>query len=155
VAFKIRILLVGKTRQAALSVLIADYEKRIGHFCEIASLTVKPEEQGSPDQIKEKEGKRLLAKISPDDYLVVLDSQGEQLSSEQLEKFLSSHMDQFQKEVVFLIGGPHGVTEGVKQRANKVLSLSRMTFNHEMVRLFLLEQIYRGLTIRHHLPYHK
>lgn len=152
---KIRLLVVGKTRNSAMAALIADYEKRIHHFCEINTLVVKPEESGQEDHVVEKEGTRLLEKIAEGEFLIALDSQGKSLSSEQLEQFLFHQFDGGKREMDFVIGGPYGLSRAVKTRANKILSLSRLTFNHEMVRLFLLEQIYRCFAIRNHIPYHK
>lgn len=152
---KIRLVLVGKTRNSAMAALIADYEKRIRHFCEINTSVVKPEESGPEDHVVEKEGTRLLKKIAEGEFLVALDSQGESLSSEQLEQFLFRQFDGGKREMNFVIGGPYGLSRAVKTRANKILSLSGLTFNHEMVRLLLLEQIYRCFAIRNHIPYHK
>jgi 23S rRNA (pseudouridine1915-N3)-methyltransferase len=152
---KIRLLVVGKIRNSAMAALMADYEKRIRHYCEINTMVVKPEESGPDRHILEREGARLLEKISAGDYWVALDRDGESFTSEGLEQFLSRHWDGATREMVFVVGGPYGLAEAVKKRAHKVLSLSRLTFNHEMARLFLLEQIYRSLMIRNHLPYHK
>ncbi len=152
---KIRLLVVGKTRNSAIAALIADYEERIQHFCEIKTIVVKPEECGQEDHVVEKEGIRLLEKIGEGEFLIVLDSRGESFSSEQLEQFLFRQFDGGKREMDFVIGGPYGLSRAVKKRANKILSLSKLTFNHEMARLFLLEQIYRCFAIRNHIPYHK
>jgi 23S rRNA (pseudouridine1915-N3)-methyltransferase len=152
---KIRLRVVGKTRNPAMAVLISDYEKRIQRFCDIQTIVIRPEECGEEDHVVEKEGTRLLEKISDEDFLIALDRQGESFSSEQLEQFFSRRFDGGKREMDFIIGGPYGLSRAVKSRADKILSLSKLTFNHEMARLFLLEQIYRCFAIRNHLPYHK
>lgn len=152
---KIKILLVGKTRQLHLLALMEEYLKRLRHFCTLTVIEVKPAEEGAPAQVMCKEGERLLAKIQPDDYAVTLEIEGRAFSTEQFSRFLAERQEAGRQSLAFVVGGPWGLAEEVRARADTRLSLSKMTFNHEMVRLFLLEQIYRAFTILHHLPYHK
>jgi 23S rRNA (pseudouridine1915-N3)-methyltransferase len=116
---------------------------------------VKAVEEGTPAQVMRKEGERLLEKIHPDDYMVTLEIEGRSFSTEQFSKFLDERQETVRQSLVFVVGGHWGLSDQVRARATARLSLSKMTFNHEMVRLFLMEQIYRAFTILHHLPYHK
>ena len=108
----------------------------------------------SREQQKELEGKGFLSKIGSGDMLVLLDERGREFTSKEFAGYLEKLMASGRKRVVFLIGGPYGFSPAVYQRANAKISLSKMTFNHEMVRLFFIEQIYRGMTILRGEPYH-
>jgi len=152
---KIVLLWVGKTKNQNLLSLLRDYEERVAHFCELLPKEVKAAEEVETARVMAKEGEKLLAKIQPDDYVVVLDSQGESLTSEELGAFIADKKDHSIKNLVFVVGGHWGLSASVKARANKLLSLSRMTLSHEMTRLILVEQIYRAFAWIHHVPYHK
>ncbi len=152
---RIRLLVVGKIRNNALDALITEYERRIQRFCEVKSIVVKAEESGPQEYLMEREGERLQEKFAPGNYLVALDSRGDSFTSNGLADFLFRQFETGKKEVDFVIGGSYGLSARVKARANRLLSLSKLTFNHEMVRLFLLEQLYRCFTIRNNFPYHK
>jgi 23S rRNA (pseudouridine1915-N3)-methyltransferase len=152
---KIKLLMVGKIRNQGLLNLIQEYEKRIKHFCDLAVVEVKSTQSATREQSMLNEGERLLEKIDRTDYVVVLDAGGESPSTEQFSKFMAEHQDRQLQNLVFVVGGHWGLVNDIKSRANRTLSLSKMTFNHEMIRLFLLEQIYRAFTIIHHFPYHK
>lgn len=108
----------------------------------------------SREQQKELEGKGFLSKIGSGDMLVLLDERGREFTSKEFAGYLEKLMASGRKRVVFLIGGPYGFSPAVYQRADAKISLSKMTFNHEMVRLFFIEQIYRGMTILRGEPYH-
>ncbi len=152
---KIVLLWVGKTKNQDLLSLLEQYERRIGHFCELLLKEVKAADEVETDRAMAREGKQLLAKIQPDDYVVVLDPQGETLTSEELGAVIADKKDHSIKNLVFVVGGHWGLSASVKVRANKLLSLSKMTLSHEMTRLILVEQIYRAFARIHHIPYHK
>lgn len=103
---------------------------------------------------KQKEGELILSRIQPSDFVVILDENGDQFSSEGFSEYLQKRMNSGLKQLVFIIGGPYGFSEEVYQRSNSKLSISKMTFSHQMVRLFFIEQLYRGFTILKNEPYH-
>ena len=152
---KITLLWVGKTKNRSLQCLIEDYRKRLSHFCELSLIEIRSTQEDDPDGLVTREGEKLLTKIRPEDFLVLLDPQGKSYTSEGFSHLVSTYRDRSLAKIVFVIGGPRGVSPAVRKRANLLVSLSRMTFNHDMVRLFLLEQIYRAFTMIHHIPYHK
>ena len=154
---KLRLLCVGRLSES-LRGAADDYAARIARYLPLAVEELKEEKGGGkkadPRFICEREGERILQRIPPDAFTVVLDEHGRTLSSEEVAAQLELHMVQGTGELVFVIGGAYGLSEAVKARANLLLSLSSMTFTHQMARLFLLEQIYRGLTILRNEPYH-
>ncbi|MGB0186811.1 MAG: 23S rRNA (pseudouridine(1915)-N(3))-methyltransferase RlmH, partial [Flavobacteriaceae bacterium] len=103
---------------------------------------------------KEKEGQLILSKISSTDQLFLLDENGKTMDSVEFSKFLQKQMNSGPKQLVFVIGGPYGFSDEVYQKAHGKISLSKMTFSHQMVRLFAVEQLYRGFTILRNEPYH-
>ena len=153
----IRLLTIGKTDNKALQILIEDYTKRLSFYIkfdlEIIS-DIKNVKNLSKAQQKEKEGELILSKITPTDHLILLDENGKTFSSVGFSNFLQKKMNAGTKTVVFVIGGPYGFSETVYQKAQGKVSLSEMTFSHQMVRLFVIEQIYRGFTILRNEPYH-
>jgi len=155
---KIRIIIVGKLVKNYLKEGVHEYLKMISRYVTIELEVAKEEKitDGKPvTQILVKEAERILAKISDRDFVVILDAHGEQLSSAAFASFLQRRMQAPYKSMVFIIGGPHGLYETVKTRANHRLSLSIMTFAHELCMVVLLEQIYRSLSILHGSKYHK
>ena len=108
----------------------------------------------SESQQKQKEGDLILSKLNPTDVLILLDENGKQLDSVGFSQYLQKHMNSGIKQLVFVIGGPYGFSPEVYQKANGKLSLSKMTFSHQMIRLFVIEQLYRGFTILRNEPYH-
>lgn len=152
---KITLLWVGKTKNSSLHSLIEDYWKRLSHFCELSLTEIRFVQEDDPNRLVKREGEKILAKIQPEDFLVLLDSQGKAYTSEEFSNLISTYRDRSLAKLVFVIGGHNGVSAAVRKRANLSVSLSRMTFSHEMVRLFLLEQIYRAYTLIHRIPYHK
>jgi 23S rRNA (pseudouridine1915-N3)-methyltransferase len=144
---KITVLQVGKTKDKAFLDIEDEFLKRLRPFADIDIITIKTSDQKTENQ-------QLQAKI-PDGYTVVaLDLTGKQMASEDFAKFIEKQRDHEGGKVVFMIGGPHGFTPETLSRAHHKLSLSKMTFTHQMVRLFLLEQIYRGFTILAGKTYH-
>ena len=152
---KITLLWVGKTRNSRIRELVEDYAGRIRHFTPLTVVEVKPAEGGRPKPIVLDESERLLARVLPEDYVVVLNPQGQQMSTEEFTGLIARLRDGSLKHLIFLVGGHYGLSPAVSSRANQLLSLTRMTMNHEMARLLLAEQIYRAFTLIHHLPYHK
>jgi 23S rRNA (pseudouridine1915-N3)-methyltransferase len=115
---------------------------------------VKQSKQTSEDEIKKKEGELFLSKLGPSDTVILLDERGKQYSSVDFADFLQSYMNRGLKTLVFVVGGPYGFSEEMYKRANGQLSLSKMTLTHQMIRLFFIEQVYRGMTILKNEPYH-
>jgi len=152
---KILLLFVGKTKNPDLASLIREYEGRLRHFCDLTLTGIRPAEDQDSARITNKEGEMLLARIGPDAFVVALDPVGESLTSGKFAALIEERRDHSLKDLVFVIGSHAGLSEKVKRRANKVLSLSAMTLNHEVARLILVEQLYRAFTLIHHIPYHK
>ncbi len=153
----IRLLTIGKTDNKSLQTLIDDYTKRLSFYVKF-DLEIIPDIKNvknlSEAQQKEKEGELILSKITPTDHLILLDENGKTFSSIGFSDFLQKKMNAGTKTLVFVIGGPYGFSETVYQKAQGKVSLSEMTFSHQMVRLFVIEQIYRGFTILRNEPYH-
>ena len=153
----IRLIAIGKTDNKDLQSLINDYTKRLSFYVKF-DLEIIPDIKNvknlSEAQQKEKEGELILAKIGPTDQLILLDENGKTFSSVGFSDYLQKKMNAGIKTLVFVIGGPYGFSETVYQKAQGKVSLSEMTFSHQMVRLFVIEQIYRGFTILKNEPYH-
>ena len=153
----IKLIAIGKTDSGHLQTLIDDYSRRLSFYIrfdlEIIA-DVKNAKNLSENQQKEKEGELILSKISATDQLILLDENGKQFSSESFSDALQKKMNSGVKTLVFVIGGPYGFSEMVCERAFAKISLSQMTFSHQMVRLFFIEQLYRGFTILKNEPYH-
>ena len=153
----IKLLAIGKTDNKNLQVLIDEYIKRLGFYIKF-DLEVIPDIKNAKNlseaQQKQKEGELILAKLSATDHLVLLDEKGKCFTSIGFADELQKKMNAGIKTLVFVIGGPYGFSEEVYQKAQGKISLSAMTFSHQMIRLFVIEQIYRGFTILHNEPYH-
>ncbi|KYG60168.1 23S rRNA (pseudouridine(1915)-N(3))-methyltransferase RlmH [Planococcus maritimus] len=157
----ISIVTVGKLKEKYLKAGIAEYAKRLGAYAKIAEVEVAdekaPEQLSEADMeiVKKKEGERILAKIPQDAYVIALAIDGKMKTSEQLAKDMESLMTYGRSKVVFVIGGSLGLHDEVLKRADEKLSFSEMTFPHQLMKLILLEQIYRGFRIMKGEPYHK
>lgn len=154
---EIELLTIGKTTIKFVEDGIAEYTKRLKHYIpySIRSLPdIRNASRMDKEKQKEEEGKRMLEAITPSDFLVLLDERGRQYSSIEFSSFLEKQMIAGRRKVIFAVGGPYGFSRQVYDRADSMLSLSKMTFNHEMVRLFFTEQVYRGMTILRGEPYH-
>jgi len=154
---KITLLTVGKTEDAYLKDGIEKYIKRLKHYIklEVNDLPeLKNTKALSPEQQKAKEAEMLLKKITNTDYLVLLDENGAELTSQQFADYINKKNIGSVQNLVFIVGGPYGFDQSIYQRANDKFSLSRMTFSHQMVRLFFTEQLYRAFTIIKGEPYH-
>lgn len=153
----IRLLAIGKTDNKALQQLIAEYENRLKHYIKF-ELEIIPDIKNAKNlseaQQKEKEGELILKKLNTTDVLILLDENGKQYSSIDFSNYLQKKMNSGIKQLVFVIGGPYGFSDSVYQKAQGKISLSKMTFSHQMVRLFVVEQVYRGFTILKNEPYH-
>lgn len=153
----IKLITIGKTDNKNLQSLIDEYTKRLSFYVKF-ELEIIPDIKNvknlSESQQKEKEGELILAKITPTDHLILLDENGKTFSSVGFSEFLQKKMNAGIKTLVFVIGGPYGFSETVYKQAVGKVSLSEMTFSHQMVRLFVIEQIYRGFTILRNEPYH-
>ena len=153
---KTLLILVGKTTDKHFAAGISDYVERIGHYMPFELVTIpelKNTKSLSEDQQKTMEGELILKQLQPSDTLVLLDEHGKELRSIELAKWLEQKQ-QTARRLVFVIGGPYGFSEAVYNRANEKLSLSKLTFSHQMVRLVFTEQIYRACTIIKGEPYH-
>jgi len=153
----IKLLNIGKTDNKQLQLLIEEYAKRLGHYIKF-NLEIIPDIKNSKNlseaQQKQKEGNLILSKVKTSDVLILLDENGKQLDSIGFSNYLQKHMNSGIKQLIFVIGGPYGFSEEVHKKAQGKLSLSKMTFSHQMVRLFFIEQLYRGFTILRNEPYH-
>ena len=150
------LILVGKTTDKHFQAGISDYTERIGRYMPFDIVTIpelKNTKSLSEDQQKTMEGELILKQLQPSDTLVLLDEHGKELRSVELAKWLEQKQ-QTARRLVFVIGGPYGFSEAVYNRANEQLSLSKLTFSHQMVRLVFTEQIYRACTIIKGEPYH-
>ena len=153
----IRLLAIGKTDNKSLQSLIDEYTKRLSFYIKF-DMEIIPDIKNvknlSEAQQKEKEGELILSKISATEQLILMDENGSTFSSVAFSDYLQKKMNGGIKTLVFVIGGPYGFSEEVYKKAQGKVSLSEMTFSHQMVRLFVIEQLYRGFTILKNEPYH-
>lgn len=154
---QIKLIAIGKTDNKQLLTLIEDYKKRLSHYIKFdfeIIPDIKNVKHLSEAQQKDKEGELILSKVNKSDTLILLDENGKQMDSVAFSAYLQKHMNSGIKTLIFVIGGPYGFSETVYKRANGKLGLSKMTFSHQMIRLFFVEQLYRGFTILKNEPYH-
>ena len=155
---KINCLCIGETAFSYLDTGIELYDKRLQHLNANHSWTVIPNIKNaknlSESQLKEKEGELILKKLEDGDFVVLLDERGKQYDSIAFAQTLEQWQMQSYKRIVFIIGGAYGFSDAVYERANSKISLSKMTFSHQMIRLFYIEQIYRAFAIMNNQPYH-
>jgi 23S rRNA (pseudouridine1915-N3)-methyltransferase len=153
---KVEVWAIGKTTESYLETGIGIFEKRLKNYLPFA-WTVLPNAKVKSTEgavLKLEEAKLVLAKLNPDDYLVLLDERGQQHSSVELARWMEQRLSASNRRLIFLIGGAFGFSQEVYTRANAQISLSRLTFSHQMARLFFLEQLYRAMTILRNEPYH-
>ena len=154
---QIKLIAIGKTDLTELDRLISIYQNRLSHYVRF-SFEIIPDLKNSKNLSeklqKEEEGKLILSKITSTDRLMLLDENGKELNSVGFSAFLQKQMNSGIKQLVLVIGGPYGFSEAVYKKAAGTLALSKMTFSHQMVRLFVIEQLYRGFTILKNEPYH-
>lgn len=154
---KIILAVIGKTEVSFVKQGIEQYVKRLQHYASFGIQyigDVKGTRNMSEAQQKSAEGRSLLSTLEPSDYLVLLDERGTERSSVDFSQWLQRRMSSGCKRLVFAVGGPYGFSQEVYDRANEKISLSKMTFPHELVRLIFVEQLYRAFTILRHEPYH-
>jgi 23S rRNA (pseudouridine1915-N3)-methyltransferase len=154
---KITLLLNGKTEEEHIAKGYAIYEQRLRHYLPFETVLIpalKNTKALSVEQQKQKEGELILKQVQSSDKLILLDENGKEYSSLAFSAFLQQQMSSGIKNLVFVVGGPYGFSEEVFKRADGKISLSKMTFSHQMVRLFFVEQVYRAMTILRNEPYH-
>jgi 23S rRNA (pseudouridine1915-N3)-methyltransferase len=151
---KIRVLWVGKSQEEWVRRGIDEYAGRIRRYLPLEIGEVREEKGAQAEAGREAEGERLVKALPKNARLILLDERGEEMTSPQLAAFLGTERDRGTGELVFAVGGAYGFSGAFRARAVKSIALSRLTFTHQMVRPFLLEQIYRGLTILNNAPYH-
>ena len=157
---KITIVCAGKLKEKYLRDGIAEYEKRLHPYADLRTIEIIEErmkDRPSPaekDEVLRREGERLSAQIPQGAYLIVLDVGGEEMSSEKFSARIDHLMLMGESHIAFLIGGPFGLSDELRQRADLRLSFSQFTLPHQLIRLFLMEQIYRSFKISRHEPYH-
>ena len=153
---KVTLLVVGKTTDEHIDTLIEEYQKRLTHYLPF-TLQVVPELKNTKslteEQQKQAEGEMIMRAITPSTDLILLDEHGKEYRSIEFADYLQKRMSSG-RDVVFVVGGPYGFADAVYQRANGKISLSKMTFSHQMVRLFFVEQLYRAMTMLRGEPYH-
>lgn len=154
---KIKLICVGKTGKKFLEEGEQEYVKRLRYyltFDRIELPDVKQSRTLSEEQIKSREGEMIQAKIQPGEKVFLLDEKGKEFNSEQFAEFLQKQFNQGGQAIVFVIGGPYGFSDALYKSATGKISLSKMTFSHQMVRMFFVEQLYRSMTILRGEPYH-
>lgn len=153
----IKLIAIGKTDNKQLQALIEEYTKRLGFYIKF-QLDIIPDIKNAKNlseaEQKQKEGDLILAKLANTDVLILLDENGKQHDSVGFSNYLQKHMNSGIKQLVFVIGGPYGFSDAIYNASRGKVSLSKMTFSHQMVRLFVIEQLYRGFTILRNEPYH-
>lgn len=161
ISMNIHIISVGKVKEKYLKLGIAEFEKRLQSYCKLTFSEVTdeqaPENLSEKDLqlVKQKEGEKILAKVKQDHYVIALDIEGVSWSSEGFAKEIERLSFQGKNQITFIIGGSNGLSEAVLRRADQKLSFSKMTFPHQLMKLILLEQVYRGFKILRGEPYHK
>jgi len=154
---KIKIIAIGKTDDKDLLCLVENYQKRLNHYIKFDFKVIpdlKKTKHLSQAEQKEREGIALLKEISSTDQMILLDEKGHEFRSIEFSRFIQKKMNSGIKQLVFVIGGPYGFSKDVYQKAQGKVSLSKMTFSHQMIRLFMVEQLYRAFTILKNEPYH-
>ena len=154
---KVKLLQIGKTQQSYLVEGIGYYENRIKNYLSFTIETIPTLKQAASlpsEQLKQKEGELILSKLRPDDRLILLDERGKTFSSSGFSEFIQGQMNQGQKQLVFVIGGAYGFSDEVYKKASYKISLSEMTFSHQLIRIVFMEQMYRAMTILNNHPYH-
>ncbi|HAD03005.1 MULTISPECIES: 23S rRNA (pseudouridine(1915)-N(3))-methyltransferase RlmH [Macellibacteroides] len=154
---KISLIVIGKTDASYFVDAINEYKNRLVHYIPF-EMEIIPDIKNvknlREEQQKEKEGELILKMLQPGDYLVLLDEHGKSFTSMEFATYLERKMHVVSKRLVFVIGGPYGFSEAVYKAASEKISLSKMTFSHQMIRLIFVEQIYRAMTILNNEPYH-
>jgi 23S rRNA (pseudouridine1915-N3)-methyltransferase len=155
---KITLIQVGKTVQSYLQEGISEYQNRLKHYCNFELITILPvksvQASGNKETIKKSDSNLILGKINAGDFVILLDEQGKEFNSVGFANLLNNHQIKSTKNLVFIIGGAYGFSQDLYQKAHAKISLSKLTFSHQMVRLFFIEQLYRAFTILKGESYH-
>lgn len=153
----IKVIVVGKTIKSYFNEAEAEYLKRLKRYINMEYVVIpelKNAKKLSPNQIKEKEEELIQKQITNFDYVILLDEKGKQKTSVEMSEFLQKKMNEGVKSLCYIVGGAYGFSDNMRKNYPEKLSLSKMTFSHQMIRTFLFEQIYRGLSILKNEPYH-
>lgn len=151
----IKLIVIGETNNKDLKQLVNQYIIKLKHYIKFELVVLKDERKKLQQNVQiKKEGEKILSILKKNDFIILLDENGEQLSSVGFSKFIQKKLNSGMKTLTFIVGGPYGFSEEVKAMSKQQLSLSKMTFSHEMVRLFFTEQLYRAFSILNNEPYH-
>ena len=151
----IKLIYISKNKSNNIEYLIEDYEKKINHFISYSSIRLKNKNQKSEKKLIQKSESNLILKnIKKNDLVILLDEKGKEFSTKDFSKFISDKMMNRTKNIVFIIGGAYGFSSEFKKKFKLKIALSKLTFSHDMARLFFSEQLYRSLTIINNIPYH-
>lgn len=151
----IKLVVIGETNNKNLKVLIDHYTHKLNHYIKFDLIIIKDQKKKLPEIIQiQKEGEKILSILKKNEFIILLDENGEHKSSVGFSKFIQKKLNSGMKTLTFVIGGPYGFSKEIKSMSNYQLSLSKMTFSHEMIRLFFTEQLYRAFSILKNEPYH-
>ena len=151
----IKLIYISKNKSNNIEFLVEDYEKKINHFISYSSIGLKNKKQKSEKKsIQKSESNLILKNIKNNDLVILLDEKGKEFSTKDFSKFISDKMMNRTKNIVFIIGGAYGFSSEFKKKFKLKIALSKLTFSHDMARLFFSEQLYRSLTIINNIPYH-
>ena len=151
----IKLIYISKNKSNNIEFLVEDYEKKINHFISYSSIGLKNKNQKSEKKLIQKSESNLILKnIKDSDLVILLDEKGKEFSTKDFSKFISDKMMNRTKNIVFIIGGAYGFSSEFKKKFKLKIALSKLTFSHDMARLFFSEQLYRSLTIINKIPYH-
>ena len=151
----IKLIYISKNKSKNIELLVEDYEKKINHFISYSSIGLKNKNQKSEKKLIQKSESNLILKnIKNNDLVILLDEKGKEFSTKDFSKFISDKMINRTKNIVFIIGGAYGFSSEFKKKFKLKIALSKLTFSHDMARLFFSEQLYRSLTIINNIPYH-
>ena len=151
----IKLIYISKNKSKNIEFLVEDYEKKINHFISYSSIGLKNKNQKTEKKLIQKsESELILKKIKNNDLVILLDEKGKEFSTKDFSKFISDKMINKTKNIVFIIGGAYGFSSEFKKKFKLKIALSKLTFSHDMARLFFSEQLYRSLTIINNIPYH-
>tara|TARA_B100001142_G_scaffold72716_1_gene73416 strand:- start:371 stop:838 length:468 start_codon:yes stop_codon:yes gene_type:complete len=151
----IKLVVIGETNNKNLKVLTDQYIDKLKHYIKFDLIIIKDQKKKIPENIQiKKEGEKILSILKKNEFIILLDENGEHKSSVAFSKFIQKKLNSGIKTITFIIGGPYGFSSEIKSISNYQLSLSKMTFSHEMIRLFFTEQLYRAFSILKNEPYH-
>ncbi len=151
----IKLVVIGETNNKNLKVLTDQYIDKLKHYIKFDLIIIKDQKKKLPESIQiKKEGEKILSILKKNEFIILLDENGEHKSSVGFSKFIQKKLNSGMKNITFIVGGPYGFSSEIKSISNYQLSLSKMTFSHEMIRLFFTEQLYRAFSILKNEPYH-